>query len=67
MCLRLCRHSDNVPELSDLIKQTFSFVCIESEYTFSACTFCFPILDHVMLLEGIVSFKCRLMHVQIYA
>ena len=23
--------------------------------------------DHVMLLEGIVSFKCRLMHVQIYA
>ena len=34
---------------------------------FSACTFCFPISDHVMLLEGIVSFKCRLMHVEIYA
>ena len=32
-----------------------------------ACMFCFPISDHVMLLEGIVSFKCRLMHVQIYA
>ena len=26
--------------------------------------FCFPILDHMMLLEGIVFFKCRLMHVQ---
>ena len=29
--------------------------------------FCFPISDHVMLLEGIVSFKCRLWHVQMYA
>ena len=29
--------------------------------------FCFPISDHVMLLEGIVSFKCRLMHGQMYA
>ena len=29
--------------------------------------FCFLISDHVMLLEGIVSFKCRLMHVQMYA
>ena len=31
--------------------------------------FCFPISDHVMLLEGIVSFKCRAnvrMHVQMY-
>ena len=26
--------------------------------------FCFAISDHVMLLERIVSFKCRLMHVQ---
>ena len=25
--------------------------------------FCFHISDHVMLPEGIVSFKCRLMHV----
>ena len=40
---------------------------VRVEKTFSACTFCFPISDHVMLLEGIVSFKCRLMHVQIYA
>ena len=37
MCLRLCRHSDNVPELSDLIKQTFSFVCIESELLSEVC------------------------------
>ena len=37
------------------------------DVTFSACTFCFLISDHVMLLEGIVSFKCRLMQVQIYA
>ena len=29
--------------------------------------FCFPISDHVMLLEGIVSFKCRLMHVRMCA
>ena len=27
----------------------------------------FSISDHVMLLEGIVSFTCRLMHVQLYA
>ena len=29
--------------------------------------FCFLISDHVMLPEGIVSFKFRLMHVQMYA
>ena len=28
--------------------------------------FCFLISDHVMLLEGEVSFKCRFMHVQMY-
>ena len=27
----------------------------------------FSISDHVMQLEGIVSFKCRLMHVQLHA
>ena len=27
----------------------------------------FSISDHVMLLEGIASFTCRLMHVQLYA
>ena len=37
------------------------------EQTSLACMFCFPISDHVMLLEGIVPFKCRLMHVQMYA
>lgn len=30
------------------------------KYTFFACTFCFSISHHVMLLWRIVSFKCRL-------
>ena len=37
------------------------------QQTSLACMFCFPISDHVMLLEGIVSFRCRLLHVQMYA
>ena len=35
--------------------------------SYLACMFCFPISDHVTPLEGIVSFKCRLMHVQLFA
>ena len=48
---------------------TFSVIFFNSSQPidlFSLYVF-FPISDHVMLLEGIVSFKCRLVHVQMYA
>ena len=44
-------------------------IMVFSEVASLACMFCFPISDNVMLLEGIVSFKCRAnvrMHVQMY-
>ena len=50
--------------LLDIHEFWWESVCKE---TFLACMFCFLISDHVMLLEGIVSSKCRLMHVQMYA
>ena len=34
---------------------------MSSKWTSLACTFCFPISDHVMLLQGKVSFKFRLL------
>ena len=33
------------------------------QQTFSACMFCFPISDHVMVLQRTVSFKYHLIHV----
>ena len=44
-----------------------NYYCLATESTSLACMFCFPISYHVMLLEGIVSFKSRLKHVQMYA